>query len=94
MHQHDFARSFTSIATRLNYYIIGIASVGGEERIAPYKLIMAQLQIYTETLSKIYTADKSEMVETNFRRLLEEKLKLLEEVQRRIDAHQAHLAKI
>lgn len=36
-------RSFAYIANLLNNYIIGIECIGGEERVAPYKAIMAQL---------------------------------------------------
>lgn len=65
-------RSFASIATLLNHYILGIASVGGEERVAPYRIMMAQLQNYADILLKIQSANKSKMVEATFKRFLEE----------------------
>lgn len=87
-------RSIASISNLLNNYIIVIESVGGEEKVAPYKVIMAQLYSNIEALSKTHSTDKSEIIEANFRRLLQEQLKLPEEAQRRKDVQQAHIYEI
>lgn len=53
--------------------------------------MVAQLQSNTEALSKTHSADKSEIIKTTFRRLLEEQLRLCEEAQKRKDTQWAQL---
>lgn len=50
-------RSFVSIVVLLNHHVTVIESIGGKEKAAPYKIIMAQLQDYVEALSNIYSTN-------------------------------------
>lgn len=84
-------RSFASIATLLNNYIDEKKKHGREEKVAPNKAIVAQLQHNVEVLSKTCSGNKYEIVKTTFRRLLEEQLRLWEKAQKTKDAHRAQL---
>lgn len=71
--------SLASITYLLNHYIVGIASIGGEEKEAPYRVIMDKLKSDAEALSKTRNTVKFNIIKVNFRRLLEEQLRLWEE---------------
>lgn len=59
-------RSFISIVNLLNNYIVNIESASGEEKAAPYRAIMDQMQSDAKPLLNACNTNKSEIIEVTF----------------------------